>query len=107
MTRVLTAVRVTVRPAKEAEWLATIRALATRLGLRGQHLWVFRSRTDPSCYLEFTEGKDEATHRRHGPADPEEAALEATLRQLADYPLDADDDAVWEEVPAESPPRSS
>lgn len=98
MARVLTAVRVAVRPEHEAEWLATIHALATRLGMRGQHLWVFRRRGDPSSFLEFSEGRDDGTHRRHGPADPTEAALEAALRGLAQYPTDHDD--VWDEVPA-------
>jgi hypothetical protein len=100
--RVLTAVHVTVRPANEAEWLATIRALATRLGFRGLHLWVFRSRTDPTHFLEFTEGKDEASHRRHGPADAEEATLETRLRQLAEYPAAGTHDDVWEEIPPAS-----
>ena len=98
MARVLTAVRVAVRPENEAEWLATIDALATRLGMRGQHLWVFRRRGDPGTFLEFSEGRDDGSHRRHGPDDPTEAALEATLRRLAQYSTDHDD--VWDEVPA-------
>ncbi len=106
MPRLLTAVRVTVRPADEAEWLATIHALAARLGMRGQHLWVFRSRSEPARYLECTEGKDEASHRRHGHADPVEAALEARLRLLADYPTGGDHDEVWEEIPTAPTPRS-
>jgi hypothetical protein len=107
VARVLTAVRVTVRPANEAEWLATIRALATRLGFRGQHLWVFRSRTDPTHFLEFTEGKDETAHRRHGPIDDEERALETRLRQLAEYPAAGVHEDVWEEIPPAPPTGSS
>jgi hypothetical protein len=98
VARVLTAVQVTVRPEDEAEWLATIHALATRLGIRGQHLWVFRQREDPTTFLEFSEGKDDAHHRRHGPADAVEAGLEATLRRLAEYPTESP--ATWDEVPA-------
>ena len=98
MARVLTAARVAVRPENEAEWLATIHALAARLGMRGQHLWVFRQRGAPSSFLEFSEGRDDGTHRRHGPADPAEAALESTLHRLAEYATDHED--VWDEVPA-------
>lgn len=105
MTRVLTAVAVTVRPPQEEEWLATVHALATRLGARGLHLWVFRARGEPGSYLEFTEGKDDAAHRRHGPADAEEAALERRLRELATYPTTPA--AVWEEVPARPPEERS
>ena len=35
------------------------------------HLWVFRARDEAGAFLEFTEGKDDAQHRRHGPADAE------------------------------------
>lgn len=105
MARVLTAVQVTVRPALEAEWLATVHALATRLVSRGMHLWVFRSRSDPHQYLEFTEGKDDAAHRRHGPADAEEAALERRLQELASYPTTPA--VVWEEMPAPPPATRS
>jgi hypothetical protein len=106
VARVLTAVQVTVRPAQEAEWLATVHALATRLVSRGMHLWVFRSRSEPDRYLEFTEGKDDAAHRRHGPADIEEAALERRLQELAQYPTSTSV-PVWEEVPAQPPDEGS
>ena len=98
MARVLTAVQVTVRPAHEAEWLATVHALAARLVSRGMHLWVFRGRDLPETFLEFTEAPDDAGHRRHGPADAEEAVLERRLQELATYPTTPA--AVWEEVPA-------
>ncbi len=101
MSRVLTAVQVTVRPAQEAEWLATVHALAARLLSRGMHLWVFRARGEAGCFLEFTEGTDDAAHRRHGPADADEAALELRLQALAHYPTKSG--PVWEEVPTPSP----
>lgn len=98
MHRVLTTARVTVDPTHEAEWLATVQALAVRLAQRGMHLWVFRSRETPGLFLEFTEGKDDASHRRHGPHGPAEAALEARLREVADY--SSDSTAPWDEIPA-------
>ena len=85
MARVLTAVQVVVGADTVAAWLATIEVLAARLAVRGQHLWVFRNEADPGRWLEFTEGKDPATHRCAGPADAEEAALEQQLRQLGRY----------------------
>ena len=101
MPRVLTAVRVTVGPAQETEWLATVHALAARLVSRGMHLWVFRARDEAGAFLEFTEGKDDAQHRRHGPADAEEVGLERRLLELAHYPTTSV--PVWEEVPTPSP----
>ena len=50
MPRVLTAVRVTVGPAQETEWLATVHALAARLVSRGMHLWVFRARDEAGAF---------------------------------------------------------
>ncbi len=98
MHRVLTTARVAVAPTHEAEWLATVQALATRLAQRGLHLWVFRSREEPGLFLEFTEGKDDASHRRHGPHGAAEAALEARLREVAHYSDDCN--APWDEIPA-------
>jgi hypothetical protein len=98
VARVLTAVQVNVRPAQEAEWLATVHALAGRLVSRGMHLWVFRAQESPGTFLEFTEAKDGARDRRHGPADDAEAALERRLLELATYPTTPA--AAWEEVPA-------
>jgi hypothetical protein len=54
-----------------------------------------------TVFPEFTEGRDDATHRVRGPADSEEAALEARLAQVAAY--NETRDAQWDEVPL--PPR--
>lgn len=85
MTRTLTAARVLVAPADEAAYLATINALARLLQARGQHLWVFRRRDGAGEFLEFTEGRDDGTHRAAGPASPAEAELEARLGTLGAY----------------------
>lgn len=97
MARVLTAVRVSVCAEQTDRWLATLATLAARLAARGQRVWVFR-RDDGDEWLEFTEGKDEASHRSRGPADASEAALEFALRSLARYD-DAAATAQWREVP--------
>lgn len=85
MSRVLTVAHARVAAADEAEYLALLEVLTRRLALRGQHLWLFRERGAPGGFLEFTEGADDATHRVAGPADGEEAALEARLAVLATY----------------------
>jgi hypothetical protein len=95
--RVLTAARVRVAAGHEAEYLGLLEVLAQRLAARGQHLWVFRAREEPGIFLEFTEGRDEATHRTRGPADADEADLEARLARLASY--DESRTARWDEVP--------
>jgi len=100
--RVLTAARVAVSADRTADWLAVIEVLARRLAARGQHLWIFRSAEAPGVFLEFTEGQDGATHRAQGPADLEEANLEARLRGLAEYdPLTSVEQ--WIEVPFNDP----
>jgi hypothetical protein len=99
--RVLTAARARVAAGHEAEYLGLLEVLAQRLAARGQHLWVFRARDEPGIFLEFTEARDEATHRARGPADAEEAELEARLARLATY--DESRDAHWDEIPL--PPR--
>lgn len=101
MPRVLTAARVRVAEEHEAEYLGLLEVLTRRLAARGQHLWVFRDRDDPRVFLEFTEGQDDATHRAAGPADAEEAALEARLAAVATY--DDTRHARWDEV--RLPPR--
>ena len=98
MARVLTAATVHVAAAHTAEWLATLEVLAQCLAARGQHLWVFRRDDADEQWLEFTEGKDEMTHRVRGPADDRERALEARLRALATYDA-ATGDIRWREVP--------
>lgn len=98
MVRLLTAVRVSVGADQTAKWLATLATLAAKLAARGQRLWVFRRDDVADEWLEFTEGKDEASHRSRGPADASEAELETTLRSLARYD-DASAAAQWREVP--------
>ncbi len=97
MPRVLTATRVVVASGQVGEWLAVLEVLAGRLAARGQHLWVFQAEDAPAEWLEFTEGKEPATHRSRGPADAVEADLELRLRALAAYD-DASAGARWHEV---------
>lgn len=97
MGRVLTAARARVSAEHEVEYLGLLEVLAQRLAARGQHLWVFRARAEQGVFLEFAEGRDDATHRVRGPADAEEAELEARLARLASY--DESRDAQWDEVP--------
>ncbi|MDZ4259562.1 MAG: hypothetical protein U0974_09165 [Gemmatimonadales bacterium] len=85
MSRVLTVAHARVAAADEAEYLDLLEVLTRRLAARGQHLWLFRERGVAGSFMEFTEGSDEATHRAAGPADPEEAAIEARLAVLATY----------------------
>ena len=85
MARILTAAQVQIRPEQEATYVAVVQQLAGRLALRGQKVWLFRHRQTPGLFLEFTEGQDEGTHRSAGPADDEERALEARLRELGEY----------------------
>lgn len=96
MARVLTAARVTVAAAAEPEYIETVQQLSWRLAHRGQHIWLFRHRTTPGLFLEFTEGQDEATHRSVGPADAEERQLEERLRALGEYEDNAE--IRWDEV---------
>jgi hypothetical protein len=60
---------------------------------RGQHLWVFRSVSDPEMLLEFREGRDA---RALEPADSDEVALSAELSRLARYDSV---EPLWEEMP--------
>lgn len=96
MARALTMRHLTVPSAREAEYLATIAALAKRHAERGQHLWVFRARDDAGAWLEFSEGPDDATHRAAGPVDADEARLEAALAGIAHY--HDDEGRRWDEV---------
>jgi hypothetical protein len=93
MVRVLSAARVRVTLARQADYRRTAAELAARLESRGQHLWVFRSVSDPEMLLEFREGRDA---RALEPEGPEEAALSAHLAQVAQY---APAEALWEEMP--------
>lgn len=96
MARVLTAAQVHVPPAAEQEYIATVAHLSQRLARRGQHVWLFRHRSTPGLFLEFTEGQDAATHRMAGPADDEERQLEARLHALGRYEEQAP--ISWDEV---------
>jgi hypothetical protein len=100
MARVLTAMRSRVAPEHQAEYVATVADLARRLAGRGQHLWLFRRRDHAEEFLEFSEGKDDASHRRAGPADATEQELEARLGALARY--DGTRQECWDEVPLHS-----
>mgnify|MGYP001555018022 CR=1 FL=1 len=97
MPRVLSLVRAWVAADTEPEYLDTVHRLAARLGVRGQRLWLFRSREHPDRYIEFTEGHDPATHRVAGPADEIERELELQLHDFARY--DADPVQLGDEVP--------
>lgn len=97
MTRLLTAGRSRVAPERVAEYIATVATLSARLAARGQRLWLFRRRDGVDEFLEFSEGKDDRTHRRSGPGDAAEAELEARLAGLATY--DGTQLDSWEEVP--------
>jgi len=97
MARALSIARVRVTAGQRAEWLATVRQLATLLEARGQHLWVFQAEADEERWIEFTECKERDAHRSVGPRSAEEAALETRLRALATY--DADASALWAGVP--------
>jgi hypothetical protein len=97
MPRTLSTACVRVPPARREEWLATVARLATLYGVRGQHLWVFKSERDPELWLEFSEAGERAAHRLIAPRTPEELALEARLRELGRY--EPDHSALWTEVP--------
>jgi hypothetical protein len=97
MPRSLTAARVRVPAEHESEWRSVAAQLAAVLKARGQHLWVFRSESDPELWLEFSESGDRASHRSVIERTVEELTLEARLRELATYERDAS--ALWAEVP--------
>lgn len=94
--RALTAARVRVPEAHEAEYLATLAELARLGAAAGRHLWVFRSADDPRLFLEFSESRTRDQHRHVAAASPAAAALERRLRELGDYAPDAG--AFWTEV---------
>ncbi|MES2306192.1 MAG: hypothetical protein V4558_11825 [Gemmatimonadota bacterium] len=96
MSRVLTIRRVTVPSARSEEYQTLVAALATRLALRQQHLWLFRLRGEPGTWIEFVEGASDRHHRAVGPADAEDAALEAALVALAPGSTAAPE--IWEEM---------
>jgi len=101
MAHLLTAARAVVSPESRREYLEVVARLARRLEARGQHLWVFELRGSPGTFVEFAEGKDNATHRSRGPADEFERQLEERLRELASY--DHTRDEVWDAVALAAP----
>ena len=96
MARVLSAARARVALARQPEYRRMAAQLAARLKPRGQHLWLFRSVSDPELLLEFREGRDAGALE---PADSEEAALSTRLAQVAQY---APAEALWEEIPLDN-----
>jgi hypothetical protein len=97
MARTLSVARLSVHPARQGEYLAAIRDLATIAGRRGQHIWVFRSHADPNTFLEFSESPTTMSHRNVASRTPEELQLEQRLHKVAGYQRDAAE--LWEEVP--------
>lgn len=104
MTRTLTAARAMV-PAHRTDAYRTLlaqRAAAARR--RGANFWVFRNRTSPDAFLEFTEASDGSA----GARTAEEIAIEGALRELAEYGPDAEE--AWEEFQlagADAPPKGT
>ena len=96
MTKVLTAARVRVPAANEAEYLATLRELCQFADARGQKIWLFRHATDPRLFIEFSESRTEMSHRAHASRLPEEIKLEKKLQNLVTYAPDAWE--LWSEV---------
>jgi hypothetical protein len=101
--RVLTISRLTVRPENEAEYLATVHALAALGAGRGQRLWVFKSSGKPYTYIECSESPTRASHRARASRTGDELRLEDRLRALATYASDAWE--LWEEVAVPAVPE--
>ena len=96
MAKVLTASRVRMAAANEAEYLATLRELCEFAEARGQRIWLFRNATDPRLFIEFSESATEMSHRAHASRLPEELKLEKKLQSLVTYAPDAWE--LWSEV---------
>ena len=101
MPRVLTASRLRVPVAREADYFATLRELCQYAEPRGQRIWVFRNATDPQLFIEFSESPTEMSHRAQASRLPEEIKLERHLQSIATYAPDAWD--LWTEVPLAAP----
>jgi hypothetical protein len=97
MPKVLTASRVRVPAAHEADYLATLRELCQFAEARSQRIWLFRSAKDPQLFIEFSESPTEMSHRAQASRLPEETTLEKRLQGLATYAPDAWE--LWTEVP--------
>jgi hypothetical protein len=96
VARTLTVSRVRVRDWAEAEYLATVRELATLQEPRGRHLWIFRRDGEPGLFLECSESRTAEMHRARAELPEDERRLEARLRALAEYEPGAWD--LWEEA---------
>lgn len=102
MTRTLTAARAMVLPHRADAYRELLARRAAAARARGANFWVFRNRTMPDAFLEFTEIADGSA----GARSAEEISIEGELRQLAAYGPDAEE--VWEEFQlagAEAPPK--
>jgi hypothetical protein len=97
MPRTLSCARLKVPPDRQVVYLAAIKDLATIAARRGQHIWVFRSQSDPDSFLEFSESPTVMSHRNVASRTPDELRLEHRLQQVAGYQHDAAE--LWEEVP--------
>lgn len=96
MARILSVARLSVPPARQAEYLAAIKDLAGLAARRGQHIWVFRSQNDPNTFLEFSESPSTMSHRNVASRTPEELRVEQRVHRVAGYQRDAAE--LWEEV---------
>jgi hypothetical protein len=96
MPKVLTASRVRVAAANEADYLATLRELSQFAEARGQRIWLFRNARDPHLFIEFSESLTEMSHRAQASRLPEETKLEKKLQSLVTYAPDAWE--LWSEV---------
>jgi hypothetical protein len=101
MPKVLTAARVRVPPASEADYFATLRELCQFAEARGQRIWVFRNAKDPHLFTEFSESPTEMSHRAQASRLPEEIKLEKRLQTLGTYAADAWE--LWTEVSLAAP----
>ena len=96
MPKVLTASRLRVPAANEADYVATLRELCQFADARGQRIWVFRNARDPRLFIEFSESATEMSHRAQASRLPEETKLEKKLQSLVTYAPDAWE--LWTEV---------
>lgn len=101
MARILTASRVRVAAANEADYLATLRELCQFAEARGQRIWVFRNAKDPRLFIEFSESATEMSHRTQASRLSEETKLEKRLQSLVTYAPDAWE--LWTEVALAAP----
>jgi hypothetical protein len=91
MARTLTAARAMVRPQDERQYLALLSERAAAAERRGARFWVFRNRSTPGAFLEFTESAGAGA----GARSAEEIEIERRMRAIALYGPDAEE--VWEE----------